>query len=289
MSEVDAKRSPTEESAAAAAASAALPVGAATGVTPGEAPIPPERALRELACGGSVDQCELAESLAHIGATVETFAGQIGWLRQQPDHICTVYGPFLGRSILELVLTGLISRTDPFRVLVLREMQRKSKDDLGVKRKAAIQWQGDVLAKKKPSDLWSSDLVFEEISRALLSDYLDHVFWRSAFTRMADLPEHRGGAWLAKYRNTKPEDLLARLRSSVTRLYSSLSKGLHHEFVIPPEALYDRATVFALIQDVLDAASTLALATHMLGHVSFRLDLNRALESYERVQELQVL
>jgi hypothetical protein len=86
----------------------------------------------------------------------------------------------------------------------------------------------------------------------------------------------------------EPDKFAARMRAESSRLYSSLSKGIHHEFVIPPAALYDRATVSSLLADALRLSSHLCMLTHHVAHVPFNLDAVDALASYNEIETIEV-
>src|SRR5438105_3226070 len=127
--------------------------------------------LTRLACGEPPVASELAEILTHIGSTLDEFIEQARKLSGQDDVTLTLIGPFIGRSLLELYVPRIIARIDPFRVLVLREMQRQPDYNLGVRRASSIQWQGDILAAKAPTPPIWADRKLEDMSRAILSDY----------------------------------------------------------------------------------------------------------------------
>ncbi len=247
--------------------------------------------LARIACGKFQDEGELSEILSHLGNSIDVFMGQLEWLAEQGDERVMVFGPFVGRSLLELSFTTIISRLDPFRVLYLREMQRQASFDIGVRRAASIQWQGDVLAREVPaSNLWDHNRQFEKISRALLADYYGHIFWRTAFVQTLDTFEgDSGGEWLNELRNMEPERFIERMRAESTKLYSSLSKGIHPEFVIPPANLYDRATVASLLSDALRISSHMCLVSHQIAHCPGALDSSDILASYVSLQQIEVL
>jgi len=151
--------------------------------------------LARLACGDPDTTSELGQVLTHIGTMIDTVMQEITAPRDRSDKHVTLYGPFLGRSLLDLSLTALIARFDPFRVLLIREMQRSPEYQAGVRLKTAIQWQGDVLGEAKILNLWSPEKSMDKVTRALLGDYFDHVIWRPACwtrrTHCQPAPGHR--------------------------------------------------------------------------------------------------
>jgi len=78
------------------------------------------------------------------------------------------------------------------------------------------------------------------------------------------------------------------MRAEAARLYSALSKGVHHEFVVPPATMYDRPTVRGYLGDVTRVIAQLALVSHMIIHSPYRLDDDRSIALFEIVQRLEV-
>src|SRR2546427_9259290 len=102
--------------------------------------------LSILVCGRTSPGPEFAEVMRHLRRSINYMLSQLLWLRRQNDRRTAALGPFLGRSLLELTVTALLGRLDPFRLLVVREMQLQSDSDPGVRWSAAVQWAGDVIA-----------------------------------------------------------------------------------------------------------------------------------------------
>jgi hypothetical protein len=246
--------------------------------------------LARLACGDPDTTSELGQVLTHIGTMIDTVMQEITAPRDRSDKHVTLYGPFLGRSLLDLSLTALIARFDPFRVLLIREMQRSPEYQAGVRLKTAIQWQGDVLGEAKILNLWSPEKSMDKVTRALLGDYFDHVIWRPAFGVLLDSPDPLpAGPWTQELQLLTAERVMSRLRVEVGTTYSSLSKGIHHEFVIPPERLYDRKTVVTCLLDAMRLASHLALLSQMVAHCPFLIARQEALTHYNNLQYCEVL
>ena len=84
----------------------------------------------------------------------------------------------------------------------------------------------------------------KELQRALLCKHFHDVFWEEAFKSLLDsVPMHRGADWMKRLQKIEPEVFTVRMRSQADRLFSELSKGIHHELVIPLTQQYDLATV----------------------------------------------
>jgi hypothetical protein len=231
---------------------------------------------------------ELAEMLSYIRETTELVLTQLSWLSTQGPEQISMFGPFLGRSLLELSTTALIGRLDPLRLLVVRQIQNQPHYDTSVRWKASIQWQGDVLAGEKSKDLWNDKLDYERVSKAILGDPIDQLVWRPAFLRMR-AASPAGGAWMAQLAGIEAEAFVARKREEINRLYSTLSKGIHHEFVMRPGALYDRATVVDLVQRSVYAVASMGLISHYIPHVPFSLGAKKAVEAFNRIENAEII
>jgi len=69
---------------------------------------------------------------------------------------------------------------------------------------------------------------------AVLCDHFHDLFWEEAFIRMLDTTEpESGGEWMSRLRKIDPRNFTKKHRNEAARLYSELSKAVHHEFVIP--------------------------------------------------------
>lgn len=213
---------------------------------------------------------------------------QFSWLGEQDAGRVSMFGPFLGRSLLELSATALIGRLDPIRILVVRQIQAQPDYDTSIPWKASIRWQGDVLAAKKVQNLWGDALEYEKITKALLGDYYDHLVWRPAVQQMLGVAKG-GGNWFAQLGAISPDSFVTRKRDEISRLYSSLSKGIHHEFVLPPGTLYDRATVVDLVQRTIHLIADIGLVSHFIPHASASLSPDDAMATFNRIENVEVM
>jgi hypothetical protein len=250
--------------------------------------------LSRLACGNlpsgsSSVRPELAEILVHVGQSLDHMVEEIGHLSGQDDRRIAAFGPFLGRSLLEIAATALIGRLDPMRVFVVRRVQQHPSYDAGEVWKSAIRWQGDVVS-EKVAQPWDPRQEYKGMTKALLGDYYNELFWKPAITRVLDLElPDEPGAWLAELKTTSAETFVARKRTEITHLYTTLSKGVHHEFVMPPGALYDRNTVADLTQRAVHVLADLAFVSHFIPHVPYCLDATDAVKEFRELEVLEVM
>ena len=250
--------------------------------------------LGRLVCGAPPPGCTLAEILDHLKTTLSTISKEIDSLQNEAGTAVNetvaptrfaLFGPFLGRSLLEVALTAILGRLDPFRVLILREMQMRPDYAPEKRSLVSIQWLGDIHAEKKVEDLWRSDRHVKDMTRALLGDYYEQLFWRKAFQSLIDgVPENRGGEWMRELRRIPPDSFVPRMRQTTASIYSACSKGVHHEFVIPAAHYYDAATLASQLNDGLEVVATLALAANFSKDILFQLPLDEAIECFERIQ-----
>lgn len=240
--------------------------------------------LTPVSDGGS----ELDEILAHIRESMDYLMGQLSWLSSQDVRHISMLGPFFGRSLLELGTTALIGRLDPLRLLVVRKIQAQNNYKTGIAWKASIRWTGDVMAERKATTLWSEALDYKDVSRALLGEYYDQLLWRPAAQEMLGAVKEQG-AWLAELAAFNMDLFISRKRDEIGRLYSSLSKGIHHEFVMPPGVLYDRSTVVNLILSTVRHVADLGLVSHFIAHASSTLSHEEALATFNRIETVEVI
>jgi hypothetical protein len=248
----------------------------------------------KLVCGVSGSTGAFAGIATHLQTSIKRVVTEIIKLPSESPERIALYGPFLGRSVLELTYTALVGRLDPFRLLVLREIQMRLPTSdaivLGERCQTAIQWSGDIRPMKdgENPDLWSPAKTMDKMHRSLFGKYYEQIFWIPAFTSVIDsLTVAQQGAWFDELRKITPEGFTPRSRGDSDRTYSSLSKGIHHEFVIPPETFYSPKTVFELLKDAFRLASNSALVCHAVPTCHCSVPLNEALALYDAVQSIE--
>ena len=243
--------------------------------------------LRRLTCGDTDSGSKLAEVLGHLGKALESLMEQITDLqkRQEGDRQVLLYGPFLGRSLLEVSMTALLGRFDPFRILTLREVQQANRT-ADRRHAAAVQWTGDILALKKVTEPWSVEQKPDGMTRALLGDYYERILWQQAFEQLLDrVPQVRGGEWMLKLRRQTPEGFIPEMRRRVAEIYSTLSKGVHHELVISPERTLGQDTILDSMSESIEIVANLSLTANMIRHIPFILEEEDAVRCYEQLQK----
>jgi hypothetical protein len=204
----------------------------------------------------------MGEVLSHLADNLDRLLAKSSALKKGSDVVdIALYGPFLGRSIIEVSLTAIFARFDPFRVLAIRRSQMVPEFDMRSRNPLAFNWSVDVQGEEKPKD-WAQKPNVKEIQRALLCKHFHDVFWQEAFTLVLDsVPVHRGAEWMSRLKKIYPEGFTTAMRTQADRLYTELSKGIHHEFVIPLVNQYDSATVGDLLMRCWELVAALGITT----------------------------
>jgi len=112
------------------------------------------------------------------------------------------------------------------------------------------------------------------------------AFWKQAYQSLLDETADVQEDFIEGYRQqTAPESFVSRIRQSASRLYSSLSKGVHSELVIKSEIIYDRTTVLDLISDTLELCGMISLVSHKINTTICQLELNEAINRFISVNQ----
>lgn len=249
-------------------------------------PVSNQSPLAKLLCGNVVlDGGDIDEVLSHLSASIDNVIQELLTLESLSDNQISLFAPFLGRSILELGCTALIARLDPFRVLLLRECQKQQNYPIDKPNKSSIRWQGDVLA-ERVTNLWD-DKSLQNPTRALLGDYYKKLIWSANFNKMLDaIQDVSGDEWIVDLRRKNFDEFYNRTVSDFSSLYSQLSKGIHHELVIPLSSALDRATTRQLIEKTVRNIATLGLIVSVVSHALNKLDIEVAIAAYKEIQEM---
>lgn len=254
--------------------------------------------LSKLLCGDYENLGELSKILELLDSTIENFSSRcFEFLEQEtPSDIATL-GVYCGRSLLEASFTALIGRVMPYRLLLLREYQKQPNYDIGIRHTISIEWKGDILPKQPflPTELWKK-LDVNKSTNALLSDYMKHIYWKSAFEQLLDDTEDANFVILTNLRNSIIdsndvnsdsffENVFDSIRREADTLYSSLSKGIHQEFIIPLHMRYDTGTVQDLLQRTIELITKLALISHYIPTAVASIDTVKILQCLDEVEK----
>lgn len=254
-------------------------------------PIPRWQPLTKLICGSHARHGTLGASLGVLGATIDNALRRIAGERPFNTDAKRIAAAFYSRSVLEASLSSLIARTDPFRVLIVRSVQSQPGYKIEIKSKSAIEWLGDVLPKDRPPhDMWASTHPADKFDRSLLGGYQAEVFWEPAFQDVVDDPvvqAETGSDWLRELVGYTPRQFTTVNRAMAKDLFSSLSKGVHQEFLVGPNVMYDEATVTQLVADTIRLCTSLGLISHKLCPGIAAVSMKTALGWFRRTEEDQ--
>lgn len=240
--------------------------------------------LTHLTCGDLSDG-HIGEITTHLANTLDLLLTRSKSLRDQgPDADLSTFGPFLGRATLEVALTAVTARFDPYRILAIRKSQLSTSYEPDIRNPMAFNWAVDVQGIDKSKE-WEKRPGLSDLQRALLCRHFNDLFWEEAFARMMDdVPFHRGDNWMRKLKRVDPDGFWNYMRAIADKLYSELSKGIHHEFVIPIAVKFDRITVEDLLGRTWELIGALGITTSYSPAVK-PLKGNSAIDLFEEAQE----
>jgi hypothetical protein len=241
--------------------------------------------IAKLICGDPVGDSQLAKSLRHLATTIDSIVAEFPAPYGAKEDLSPLYTPFLARSMLEVGFTALVARVDPFRVLTIGGAQTHSAYDPNVASSLAFRWQGDVMADDKP-EMWNLKTKPTDVPRSLLGNYQERLFWRPAFERFLDESNKNSAPkdWTVELTRVGIDGFLPRYRGNASALFSRASKGVHHEYVVPPSTYFDAATLQDLIEETLKTVTSFAVVANFCDHVCFRIPETDALQIFEGLQ-----
>ena len=112
-----------------------------------------------------------------------------------------------------------------------------------------FEWAGDVVGDKGKS--WRERWQAKELQRSCLCNHVHDLVWQQAISSLHDAVLFpRGSAWMTVLKKVEPEAFTSFMRAEVSKIYSELSKGIHHEFVIPIQYQFDQSTMESLFDRV---------------------------------------
>lgn len=232
------------------------------------------------------DGNELDKILQHLSISLQKITQELVELQTLSDDKFCLYGPYLGRAILELSMTALVARIDPFKILLMKRKQEQPNYDLGKPHSSAIRWQGDITDKSVPN-LWD-DKSLKEPTRAIFGDYQSElVLNRSAELVIDEGSEDLMGGWYTIISGVDSKSVIPLIQSKINSAYSSLSKGIHHELLVPPQSLLDRVTVTTLLNDTFFVVASMSLLISQVPYCYKRLNLEDSFADYKKSKELE--
>lgn len=170
--------------------------------------------------------------------------------------------PFLCRKFLEISMTSLLARIDPIRVIAARKHQQRDNYEQGKQNVSSISWTGDILPADKPQngDIWDSANLKKGTERSLLGWHIGDVALNPGLRWIVDNSEISSD-WITKL--SEPENPFAWIKGSIAPLYSTLSKGVHAEYLLDDEVAFDEVSIKQFAYDSYMLVCLLSAATHV--------------------------
>ncbi len=235
-----------------------------------------------LLCGNYQGLGELSEILQQLAGTVDDFAPRCYSFIQSDSPDITTFGAYCGRTLLETACTALIGRITPYRLLLLKRYQEQPSYSIGKPHNVAINWKGDVIPEKdQPTDLWKK---IDSYTHPLLSIYMAEIYWIPAFNDLLDDLAEAESRYLTDLRRIDPRGIINSFKTEANRLYSSLSKGIHQEFVVPISINYDPPTVKELLTETINLVTKMALVSHYIPTIATKLDKEMLLQHLVNIE-----
>lgn len=232
-------------------------------------------------------ESEIDIVLSHLNVSIEKIFREIIELPSASDEKISLYGPYLGRSLMELAATALLAKLDPLRMLIVKGKQTHSSYDMTKPQKSSIRWQGDVMS-DPVKDLWA-DNSLNSPTRALFGAYnVELVLKKSAEKLIDTVTPESIGDWYDSIMKNDANTLIERMKSEISTLYSFLSKGIHHELVVPIESKFDRDTVSSRLNELIYNISTLGLIVAFVPHAYNKNSIENCMELYKSIQDFEV-
>ena len=219
--------------------------------------------LSKLLCGNYENLGELSNILLLLDSKIETFSNKCFYfLNQDASDDITTLGAYCGRTLLEASCIALIGRISPYRLLLLQRYQNQSDYEIGIRHNMSIAWTGDILPKEDIRDnQFFQKIADKSFTDPILSKYMWDIYWMPALNSLSDIGDDSSNLLNEL---TGAEGVQQRIDGEVKLLYSSLSKGIHHEFIVPHSITQDSNTVKDLLRRTISLVTKLALMSHYI-------------------------
>ena len=224
--------------------------------------------LVELVCGFEVEDANHIDAdysglFRRLRKDIELLHLQIAAIIDNNQQIsAAAVFPFLCRKFLETSLTSILARIDPLRVLSVRKHQKLENYDHGKPNVSSISWTGDILPAEKPpnsSEIWDSASLKKGTERSLLGWHIGNAVFDPGLRWIVDNSTTTSD-WIRKLGDR--ENPFAWIKGSIGPIYSTLSKGVHAEYLLDEEVAFDDASIRQLVSDSYMLVCLLSAATH---------------------------
>lgn len=199
------------------------------------------------------------------------------------------FAPSCARLVVEQCSAIILGRMDPVRFVSLIRGGESADFVLGQRNASSFNWTKDVLPDVRPptSGWWSQETLAKPIYRSLLHGHLADFLFESAHgSLISDLTDWTSEmmtlpGWISELLTLETgASALAILRKDATESYSSLSKGIHFEFLKGNSTSLSQEEVTSAISDAMTAIATVALYSHFTDISLHKLSRNDALSCF---------
>ena len=237
-------------------------------------------AIGRLICGEPDHEWSAKDTFDHYTDLFNRFWAKVAAYREnieEPD--AQMFSAFCTRVILENTSSIIAGRLDPFRLLAVRGYQMHGDFDHGKPLKAGYRWSGDIISKEAIQNIWIKDVEGPQINRALFSPYSEELFWRPAYTALLSYFEEKNLSKSPLMNNIEPSLFVTRAKTKMNQLYSTLSKGVHWDY-LAPTVMLDSETIATTIEDTLAYVKLLGITSHFIPTCYGRLNKEEACQIY---------
>ncbi|WP_139019145.1 hypothetical protein [Acidovorax radicis] len=223
----------------------------------------------DLVCGTAAVEDAYVDSdyvgmVKRLRSDLQNIDQQIGVVLSRDDVLpAAAVFPFLCRKFLELSLTSMLSRVDPLKVLAARKHQRLETYEEGKPNPSSIAWSGDIFPSEKTAagaSIWDVGGLKKGPERSLLGWHLSEVAFKPGLRWLTETKSSES-AWVDEI--AAVDDPFGMLRSRLGQIYSSLSKGVHAEYLVDEEVAFDNHAIQLYWIDSYRIVVLLAVATHV--------------------------
>ena len=182
-------------------------------------------------------------------------------------------GAMLGRRLVEQCTLALVGRLDPIRLVTAFKGPSAADFRLGERNESSFSWTKDVLPDYSfAMGPWSQASLKKGTVRGLLDGHLATFLFEASHGRAVDslveryAHESEVSTWAMEIQRFEGGlSLLSQLRTRASSAYSSLSKGVHFEFLGPTNTELSTRDLATSLDSALFAISTAALYSHLSG------------------------
>jgi hypothetical protein len=192
--------------------------------------------------------------------------------------------PFLARKFLELSLTAVLARIDPIRVIAARKNQKDTSFEVGRQNPSSVAWTDDIFPSTKtpPNSNWASQTLKNGIERSILGWHFGEVAISPGLRWLCDT-DSSSSTWIRLL--SSQDDPISWVKGKLGQLYSTLSKGVHAEYLLDDRSAFDYESVLQHTHDVYMLVTLLAASTHISPLFSRSLSTSSALKTLANIEQ----